>query len=571
MTTSLDRYIYRFVLLLALLFVSHSILYASDEMPLVPPVKIPIYLSGNFAEFRSEHFHSGIDIKTQGRTGIPIHAIADGYISRIGVSPVGYGNALYLTHPNGTTSVYGHLERFAPAIAAFVEELQYSSESFGQSIYLEEGEIAITMDEVIAYSGNSGSSGGPHLHFEIRDTESEEPLNPLHYYRKLVVDRTKPVVREVALFPLSHPFAIPASPQHYPVQGGNGNYHLADTLEAWGNIGLGIRANDYMDGVRNTFGVYTTTLVIEGDTLFSITLDRLNFDDNIYMNSLIDYPTLVNNRYFLMKSHKEPNNALPRLYTHLANRGVININQERLYSCQYLLNDLHGNKSTVQFYIKGTKAAIENTPVSGSTPLSYYLPHYLQQEEMRLYLPSGALATSIVFDYSVTPSGKGYHSPLHHLGSTPVALLKKGVLKIEIPNDTLTNKCNYYLARIVRDKATPIIGSYIDGLYSAYITKLGTYAIATDTTAPTIAPLAKQKWSQQGVIRIQITDKESGIATFRGEIDGIYALFEYDAKRAALSYKIDSNRLERGKEHQITIHATDKCGNSSTYSTTLNW
>lgn len=561
MTIRHNRYTYLCTILLLLL--THTMLLASDALRIVPPVKIPIYLSGNFGEFRSEHFHSGIDIKTQGRTGIPIHSIADGYISRIGVSPVGYGNALYVTHPNGTTSVYGHLERFAPAIEALVKERQYSDESFAQSIYLGSEEITVTADEVIAYSGNSGSSGGPHLHFEIRDTESEEPLNPLLTYSKLVTDRTRPVIRGIALYPLSHPFAIPATSQHHTATGSNGSYHLADTLEAWGNVAFGIRASDYMDGVHNTFGVYNTTLLVEGDTLFSLTLDRINFEDNIYMNSLIDYATFTQSRYFLMKSHKEPNNTLPRLYKKLTNRGVININQERIYTCQYLLTDLHGNRATIQFYINGTKSTLESTPSTNGIPIAHYIPHYIQQKGMNLYLPNGSLATNIHIDYSTT-THKGYYSPIHQLCSTPVSLLKKGTLKIDINNDTLPDKRNYYLAHIVKGREYPIIGMYIDGVYRAQIAKLGSYAIVADTSAPTISPLAQQ----DNVIRYHIKDDKSGIATYRGEIDGEYALFEYDAKRGLLSYKLDSQRLTQKEEYKITIYVTDKCGNSATHTST---
>lgn len=555
--------LHRYILVVVALLLPLSVLFANNTTKVVPPVKIPIYLAGNFGEFRSGHFHSGIDIKTQGRTGIPIHSIAEGYISRIGVSPVGYGNVLYVTHPNRTTSVYGHLERFAPAIQALVKERQYKNESFAQTIYLDEGEIPIIIDEVIGYSGNSGSSGGPHLHFEIRDTESEEPLNPLATYRKLVVDRTRPVIREIALYPQSLPFGLPSPTLHYATVGSNGVYHLADTLEAWGNVGIGIRATDYMDGVRNTFGIYQATLVVESDTLFAATFDRFSFDDSKCINSVIDYANLVERRYYLMKSYREPNNPLQNIYTHLNRGGLLSINSERTYSCRYTVSDLHGNEATVHFYIRGAKQANNNTQLCG-TPLSYYLPHYLQQAGMRLYLPSGALPTTVCFDHEATPSND-YYSPIHRLAQRPVYLLQKGILKLDIEPDTLVDKRNYYLAHIVNGKTKPIQGNYIDGVFSAYISELGSYAIAADTTAPTITPRSPSSWIKQGVVRLHIDDKESGIASYRGEVNGAYALFELDAKKGLLTYQIDNPRLGNAGVQRIEVEVTDKCGNTATY------
>lgn len=236
----------RFLLFL-LLF---SSLLRAQEAYYTDPLKIPLLLSGSFAELRSNHFHSGIDIKTQGVTGLPVYAVADGAVSRIVVSPTGYGNALYIDHPNGTTSVYGHLLRFSPEIQNYVKDKQYEKQSFKVDLKVPSYLFKVKKDEEIAKSGNSGSSGGPHLHFEIRDTKSEEPLNPLEYGFS-VVDNTPPKIFSLLVVPLSDTSTVnqQRTEKSYPVVFYDGKYHLKNNpiIPAYGEIGFAIQANDYFD------------------------------------------------------------------------------------------------------------------------------------------------------------------------------------------------------------------------------------------------------------------------------------------------------------------------------------
>ena len=205
------------------------------------PFDFPILLSGNFGELRNNHFHSGIDFKTQGVEGKPIHAVQDGYVSRISVSPWGYGNGLYLTHPDGTTTVYGHLQRFAPSIARYIKTQQYEQESFNVNLFLDPDQLPVKKGEIVAYSGNTGSSGGPHLHFEVRDTESEEVLDPIEYFKEKITDTRAPKIQGILVCPQPGKGVVNGSSRKLelkPVTAKNGKQTITGKIEAWGEIGL---------------------------------------------------------------------------------------------------------------------------------------------------------------------------------------------------------------------------------------------------------------------------------------------------------------------------------------------
>ena len=240
----------RFTTILAALIVGTSSLTAreprrSDTVRLASPLDIPFYLAGNFAELRKNHFHSGIDFKTQGRTGLPVHSADDGYVSRVSVSPWGFGRAVYVTHPStGLTTVYGHLEAFSPTIDKRVRAEQYARETFSIDLSFKPDEFPVKRGEVIARSGNAGSSGGPHLHMDVRDTQSGDPLDPLEYYHDRITDNVAPQVRQLAVFPADGGTVegSTTSPRMLAPEA------FATPVNAWGRIYPGIKAYDRMTG-----------------------------------------------------------------------------------------------------------------------------------------------------------------------------------------------------------------------------------------------------------------------------------------------------------------------------------
>jgi murein DD-endopeptidase MepM/ murein hydrolase activator NlpD len=241
-----------------------------DTLGWIPPVDIPIYLSGNFAELRTGHFHAGIDIKTQGNEGFKVYAVQDGYISRIKVSSGGYGKAVYITHPDSYTSVYGHLKEYNIQLDKYVKAIQYERKSYGVDIFPEKGELAINQGDIIGLSGNSGSSGGPHLHFEIRDTKSARPMNGL-FLGYDIEDNIPPKMDYLYVYPQYGRGTVngKSKDHYYSLKRANADFALrqGDTLTASGSVGLGLKVNDYLNGSANRCGVYELKGFID-DTLF---------------------------------------------------------------------------------------------------------------------------------------------------------------------------------------------------------------------------------------------------------------------------------------------------------------
>jgi len=543
------------------------------------PLDIPIQLSANFGELRNNHFHSGLDFKTQQVTGKPIFSVEDGYVSRISVSPAGYGLALYIDHPStGQTSVYGHLDYFNPEISAYVKNKQYEQESFRVNLYPKTSELPVKKGDIVAYSGNTGGSGGPHLHFEIRDTKSEEPMDPLVYYKSRIKDNTAPDIRGIAAYPLPGRGVINGSSS--PLRQGvtklkSGAYSgLKQDIEAWGIIGLGIKAYDRMDGTTNTYGVRTISLSVDGKQIFKYDMGRFNFDETRMLNSFTDFADWRLNKSFYMKSFIEPGNRL-RLYS-AKEQGYLNINEERPYKIRYELQDIYGNKSSYQFTITGKKQDIK-VPSGCSLVMVWNDDNRYISDPFSLIINKGNLYDDVCFTLTQSNSPR-YYSNIFSVNKTPVPLDKSGEVRIKVGKDNISNKRQYGIVQINGNKESWIGGTYKDGYIIASIRELGIrLAVSADTEPPVISPFTttrkvkgktrKIQESRSDLIRLRVNDNLSGIASFRGTVDGKFALFEHDVKSNVYTYIYDSSRIETGKTHKLVFTATDGCGNTAEYST----
>lgn len=544
------------------------------------PLDIPIQLSANFGELRNNHFHSGIDIKTQQVINKPVYSVADGFISRISVSPAGYGLALYVDHPStGHTSVYGHLESFSPKIAEYVKKKQYEQESFSVNLILNPSELPVKKGERIANSGNTGGSGGPHLHFELRDTQTEEPLDPLVYYKGLIKDSRAPEVRGIAAYPVPGRGVVNGSMQ--PLRQSvsllkRGGYStLPKQIEAWGWIGLGIKAYDRMDGTSNIYGVRRVSMSVDGKEVFSSDIGKFSFDETRMLNTFTDFADWRLNKSFFMKSFLEPGNFL-RFYNS-ENDGYLNIDKERAYNIAYSLQDIYGNTTTYNFTLIGKKQEI-NIPSGCSLVMVYDDDNRYISEAFSLIISKGNLYNDICFTLSQSASGE-YYSNTFTVNNEPVALHKRGEVKIKLKSDPVANKRQYGIVQLSDDnKASWVGGIYKDGYITASIRELGVrLAVSADTNPPTIAPVTvnkKVKGRMQKVaesrtdrIRLRVNDDLSGIASFRGEVDGQFALFEHDVKSNIYTYIYDASRIATGKTHTLIFRATDGCGNTAEYNT----
>lgn len=556
-------FLYLFILVIA---VSQSLAQkqVTNAHKIDLPLRIPLYLSGNFGELRSNHFHAGIDFKTQGVIGKSVYSIADGYVSRISVSSSGYGKALYITHPSlGITTVCGHLNSFNAQIDSIVKARQYESESFSVNLIFEPSEIPVKRGQLVAKSGNTGSSGGPHVHFEIRETETQIPVDPLPYFRHLLKDTRKPQIRSVYLT------AIPGKGYSNGEEGvtlvkkENAPVTLSKPLTAWGEVYLGVKAYDYMDETTNIYGVYSIQLQVDSQLIFSSVLDRIPFEQTRYLNSFVDYKEWKTKRSFVMKSKVDKGSRL-NVYKQVVNRGIININEERVYSCVYTLRDAFGNKTVLKFSIQGKKHDL--TPsISCDTLLAYDLPYTGIYDGVRIEIPENSFYEDVPFSYR-REERPGYLSSVHvvHTSETPVH--NSYSLRVKIDSDKIDDKQKYYMACIQPNGGEwAIKGEYNDGFYEISTNSFGMFAVKIDTIAPVITPLAPDSWVKNGNIKFRISDSQTGIGHFRGTIDGEYALFEYDAKTATLSYKIDRKRVSRDKEHELVMIVTDNCGNRQQY------
>lgn len=554
---------FRARLICYLLFIS----FLSYSQKYINPVTISPALSGNFGELRNNHFHSGIDFKTQQVVNKPIVAIADGYVSRISVSPGGYGLALYIDHPStGHTSVYAHLNSFSKEIAAWVEEQQYQQERFSVTLYPEPGLLQVTKGEQIALSGNTGSSGGPHLHFEIRDTPSQDPLDVLEFISK-IPDTRKPDLQGIAFYPLEGKGVVNESgtPLRLTITKDKAGIPstLTRNIEAWGRIGIGVKAYDRMDEQSNIYGVKHIRLFVDDRKVFSSSINRFSFDETRMLNSFIDFEDWRKRRSFFMKSFIEPGNTLP--FYESENNGYLDINEERAYHLRYELEDHYGNKVIYNFTVKGKLQPIPSEPeyenrMTWNTYNSYTATGF------QLQIPKRNFYDDISFVHSSSRSAK-YYSDVHRVNDRPVPLHNRADMWIGMRNDTLRNKENYGIVRVNTNGTESWIGGkYVQGGISASIRELGDrYAVSADTIAPVITPVDPASWVSQKRIRIKLTDNKSGISSFRGEINGEFVLFTHDSKSPIYTYRFNDKRLTKGQQQIFTFSATDGAGNKSEY------
>lgn len=533
------------------------------------PFDFPILLSGNFGELRSNHFHSGIDFKTQGVEGKPVHAVKAGYVSRISVSPWGYGNGLYLTHPDGTTTVYGHLQRFSQKIADYVKEQQYAQESFQVNLYPDPGLFPVERGEIIALSGNTGSSGGPHLHFEVRDTETEEVMDPIPYFADRITDTHPPKIQGILVCPMEGKGVVNGQGRKTElkiVTAKDGSQTLNGTIHAWGEIGLAVKANDYMDNTNNIYGVRDIRLSVDGLVIYQSDLDRFTFDETRFLNTFTDYAEWKKHRSYYVRSYVEPGNRLR--FIECLNRGILVIDETRTYQLTYTLSDAFGNSTRFSFQIKGEEQPIPETDTEGTEPFHWGSDNRFGAKAIRLSIPKGNLYSDLNFNYQVIEDSTAL-AAIHLLHDEPVALHEACSLSLRLQTDTLENKSQYGIVRKQNERLYWIGGTYRNGWIDGNIKELGTYTIAQDTKAPVITPLNADKWIGKRQFKFRLSDNLSGVKSYRGEIDGQFALFEMNS-RSVITYTFDKERLTHGK-HTLHLSVTDAAGNESAYTYPFVW
>ncbi len=519
------------------------------------PFDFPLLVSANFGELRAGHFHGGLDIKTQGEVGKPVRCIADGYVSRASVTPGGFGQALYVTHPNGYTSVYGHIMKFASAVEEAVEAYQYSHETFSADLVFEPNQIEFKAGDVIALSGNEGYSFGPHLHLELHRTDTGELVDPLPFFTQWIKDTTPPRASAVVFYPQAGKGVVDGSTEkkELPVAA------LGKLVTAWGEMAVGLRAEDAMDGTSNRYGVRSVVLYVDSVEVFRSTVDAVLPKENRMINAWTDYEEYTRGRGWIMRSHVLPGTRLRMLHAD-ENRGVVTIDEERDYRFCYVLSDGFGNTSTYRFTVRGRQQPVPaSRPMEGRF-LAWNRGNVIQEPGMELVVPRGMLYEDVVLHSRITRDTAAL-TPTYRLHDAPVPLHAGCPLLIALRKLPVSDTSKYYVARKSGRRWVSVGGTYTDGWMKTSINQLGTYSVALDTVPPKVVPLGQSRW-KTGVIRFKVTDAETGVRDFKVRIDGRFALFGYSSKNAELWMK-HPERLEKGVSHRLELVVTDDCGNET--------
>ncbi len=557
-------------LILAVLFV--NCFGYSQTSYYSPPLKIPLSLSASFAELRSNHFHSGIDIKTMGKAGIPVYAVADGFISRISVSSTGFGNALYIDHYNGTTSVYGHLQEFRDDIQDYIRKIQYRKKSFKVDVQVSPEDFLVSKDELIAKSGNSGSSGGPHLHFELRDTKSEEPLNPLQYGFN-VADNTSPRFSSVQIYPLSNDSHVnyQAEKRRFSLIFHGGKYRIQNNpvIPVYGNIGVAIEANDFFDNSWNRCGISTMVLKLDNKVHFQIDLNRFSFSQSRFINSYVDYMEWISNQRWFQKTWIDPGNQLQN-YVYENDSGILNFMDENKHTVEVEIKDAYKNTSVLTFFVETKPKEIIKVREDFNAWFDYDQDNLYQTNDFKIEIPKGALYTSIGFHHKIRTGPNDCFSDIHEVNRNTVPLHRNA--EISIKTSTLEKYLQEKAFLVIVDKETGNYwnagGKYEEGWVKTESNTFGDYAVYIDTIPPTIRPLSiegHKSLTESNRIRFVIKDDIAGIKSYTGSLDGNWALFEYDAKNELLTHYFDNERFELKKRHNLKLVVTDNRDNSAVY------
>jgi murein DD-endopeptidase MepM/ murein hydrolase activator NlpD len=547
-------------------------LFSKNTYPLVDfrsPLDIsPPALSGSFGELRSNHFHSGIDFRTNQRQGYPIYAVGDGYVSRMRVQNSGFGLAVYINHPNGYTSVYGHMQRFSPRIAQQVKALQYGKKSYEIDEFPSAILLPVRKGEIIGYSGNSGSSGGPHLHFEIRDTKTEATINP-QLFGIEIPDNIAPVISSMYVYRLNgKPFNEFTPKQYFQVTGGAGKYRLnsVNTISLSGEVGFGIITGDRHNGASGNNGVYAIELELDGQVVYTSAMEKFQFQNSRAINSHIDYPTYLNTKRSIQKSFVDPGNPL-QIYTNLVNRGRITFADGRLHTLKYTVSDARGNQSTLTFNVQAdSKAVIPSPAVAaiGGNLFAYNQVNGFSNAQVKIVLPKGTLYNDLSFQYKTLPKPSGNAwSAIHQVHNTLTPLHTGFDLWIKADSSLLPFASK---ALVVNTSRVSQGGLFENGFVRASPRTFGSFFIAIDTLPPVIVPVnISQGKKMTGISKMsfRISDSLSGLKSFNGYIDGHWVLMEFDSKTASLWHTFDS-QTKAGK-HIFELVVLDMKDNVKTY------
>ncbi|MGY8987788.1 MAG: M23 family metallopeptidase [Flavobacteriales bacterium] len=531
------------------------------------PLNFELLLSGTFGELRGSHFHTGIDIKTEGVEGQKVYSIADGYVSRIKVSTWGYGKAIYITHPDGNTSVYAHLKEFNEEIEKYVNEQQYKKENFEIQLFPSKEKFPIKRGDVIALSGNTGGSGGAHLHFEIRNTKSEHPINPLQFNFD-ITDNIQPTIVGIKIYPHQNSSVNNKNESvKYSLtkKGNNYSVNSKQIIKVNGDISFSISTYDKLNGAYNKNGVYSIKLFIDNNLIHHFLADELSFSEKRFLNAHIDYSEYTESKTKYNRCFNLPYNKLSNYKTNV-NDGIFNFIDSLTHKIRFEVEDFEGNKSEVNFEVQSQSTSPEFETEDSGDGFLYNQANVYKNLKFEAHLEKYSLYEDCNVHYSVGIKTDNTISEIHNFMSSSIPIHKNYVLSIkEKIAKNITDKV--YIAKVNDNGTFTYKGNSWRGSFlSAKVREFGNFTIISDTVNPIILGVNVKDGkniSSQTTIKCTIEDKESGISFYRGEINGKWILMEYDYKKNLLTYKIPSD-FEKGK-HTLTVVVKDRMGNKTEY------
>ena len=530
------------------------------------PLDIPLLTSGTFGELRTNHFHSGIDLRTQRKVGLPVYAAADGYVSRIKISTYGYGKAIYITHPNGYTTVYGHLLKATPAIEEYSKKQHYKEKSFEIDVYPVINELLVKKGDTIAFSGNTGGSFGPHLHYEFRDTQSEKVINPFYFgLANEFLDTRPPVIESLLVYPMDENSIVNTSQQ--PVLANlvlqkDGSY-VASGIKANGTIAFAVQTHDLSNNNYGKNGVFGIQTYLNGNANFAIKFDTFSFDETRHVNNYIDYERFVKTKQKFQKLFIETPYELSLLSKNQSN-GLINIQPNSNYTYRIEVTDFHQNKTVIHVPIQFSYAKPKIIPVDKKTKyfVKYKNEHQYVKDSVSVFIPEDTFYKDTHIDFEVT-------NAVVKIGN-PTLAIKKNV-SISIPSAVVSEKeRNQYFIASKEGEKLSYNKTYGKGNnFVIYTRSLGEFKLVKDSIAPFIKPLnfSEGKWlSTIPALEVAISDDFSGIQSFDGFLNNQWILFEYDFKTNKLTHDFADNIVIEGR-NELKVIVVDNVGNSTIFET----
>lgn len=533
------------------------------------PLDIPIELSGCFGELRPNHFHSGFDIKTQKREGLNIYAVADGYVSRIKIATYGYGKAIYITHPNGYTSLYGHLSSAVGNIEKFIKDYQYKEKSFEVEIFLKPTDLPVKKGEIVALSGNTGGSGGPHLHFEFRDSKTDNIFNPMLFgFNQYIKDSKKPTINGLYVYPIDEKSIVNQSNKTVNVGIGlqpDGTF-LSQTIKAFGKIGFGINAIDTFDNPGNKYGIYKVEVFDNGKSIFGYQFDSFAFEEFRYINALLDFSKFKLMKQKVQKLFMKNPYPLSIIKTD-KDQGIINVTPENLTkSYKIIICDYANNQTEIDVPVDYSGLPPNNIeiPKKSKYLIKNNIENIFALDNIEVTFPEKSFYEDFYMDFKVKNDTVYLHNetvPVHSNFNLSIDSKKYSEDKMK----------KMFIGKLDGKKIDYVPTTRKGAKFTAKSRELGTFLLTEDLVAPKISiikPIEGKNLIKEKNISFRISDDLTGVNSFNGFLNGKWILFEYEYKQKKLTYNFLDIEPNVGK-NILKLVVNDNVGNSTIFETSF--